>query len=352
MPKEFLMASADQLKALLKSHIEGDQSRFFSIAMQVAAHEAKLGHGKLAEELRDMIDAAKNHGQMAASASNLVPINKPRGELSGLLSVFYPKSRLSDMILHEEISEKLQRTIKEQRFFSKLHEHGLSPRRKLLLVGPPGTGKTMTASVLAGELGIPLFLVRLDSLITKFMGETAAKLRQIFDAVGSVRGIYFFDEFDAIGTQRSMANDVGEIRRVLNSFLQMIEQDQSNSVIIAATNHPEILDYALFRRFDYVIEYGLPNQAQITAMLKGRLVGFKPTRSVWKKAAEQAVGLSYADIARAADEAIKNVIIHEQKSITDVDLVHTLAERKRMSARLSDNIDSESVANNARTTTR
>lgn len=331
------MASADQLKALLKSHIEGDQGRFFSVAMQVAAHEAKLGHGKLAEELRDMVDAAKRHGQTVGSAGNLVPINKPRGELSGLLTVSYPKARLSDMILENAISEKLNRTIKEQRFFTKLHEHGLSPRRKLLLVGPPGTGKTMTAAVLAGELGIPLFLVRLDSLITKFMGETAAKLRQIFDAVGSVRGIYFFDEFDAIGAQRGQANDVGEIRRVLNSFLQMIEQDQSNSLILAATNHPEILDYALFRRFDDVIEYGLPNQEQAIALLKERLAGFKPIRPNWKQVAEQTKGLSYADIARAADEAIKDAIIHEQHHIAPADLLRTLAERKQMSAKLAGN---------------
>lgn len=346
------MASADQLKALLKSHIEGDQGRFYSVAMQVAAHEAKLGHGKLAEDLRDMIDSAKRQGQAAGSAGSLVPINKPRGELSGLLTVSYPKSCLSDMILEDAVSEKLKRTIKEQRLFSRLQEHGLSPRRKLLLVGPPGTGKTMTAAVLAGELGIPLFLVRLDSLITKFMGETASKLRQVFDAVGNVRGIYFFDEFDAIGSQRGLANDVGEIRRVLNSFLQMIDQDQSNSVIIAATNHPEILDYALFRRFDDVIEYGLPDQARIAAMLKGRLAGFRPVRSIWKKATEQAVGLSYAEIARAADEAIKNAIIHEQVSVTETDLIQTLAERKRMSARLSENKNTGKVTNNAGTTAR
>lgn len=303
--------------------------------MQVAAHEAKLGHGKLAEELRDMIDAAKRHGQVDNPTNKLVPINSPRGELAGLLAVSYPKSRLTDMILEDEVSEKLKKTIQEQRLYSKLQEHGLSPRRKLLLVGPPGTGKTMTASVLAGELGIPLFLVRLDSLITKFMGETAAKLRQVFDAVGNVRGVYFFDEFDAIGSQRGLANDVGEIRRVLNSFLQMIEQDQSNNVIVAATNHPEILDYALFRRFDDVVEYGLPDQVQIAAMLKGRLAGFKPARSVWKKATEQAVGLSYAEIARAADEAIKNAIIHEKANIIELDLIHTLTERKRMSVRLT-----------------
>lgn len=329
------MASADQLKALLKSHIEGDQGRFFSVAMQVAAHEAKLGHGKVAEELRIMIDTAKSLGQRDDSTNKLVPIGKPRGELSSLLTASYPKSLLSDMILEDAVAEKLNRTIKEQRLYSKLHEHGLSPRRKLLLVGPPGTGKTMTASVLSGELGIPLFLVRLDALITKFMGETAAKLRQVFDAIGTVRGIYFFDEFDAIGSQRGLANDVGEIRRVLNSFLQMIEQDQSNSVIVAATNHPDILDYALLRRFDDVIEYGLPNQEQIIAMLKGRLAGFKLARPAWKRVAEHTEGLSYAEISRAADDAIKNAIIHDQKSITEADLLHMLTERKLMSDRLT-----------------
>ena len=225
------MASAEQLKALLKSHINRDDRQFYSVAMQVAAHEAKVGHGKLAMELRDMIDAAKAHAVSDEQQHKLVPLARPRGELASLLSVTYPKNRLADMVLDDQATEQLQRIMKEQRMFARIREHGLSPRRKLLLVGPPGTGKTMTASALAGELGIPLFLVRLDALITKFMGETAAKLRQVFDAIAEVRGIYFFDEFDAIGSQRGLANDVGEIRRVLNSFLQMIEHDQSNSLI-------------------------------------------------------------------------------------------------------------------------
>ncbi len=220
------MASADHLKALLKSHMEGDDDRFFSVAMQVAAHEAKLGHGKLSQELRAMIDDAKSRGESRAP----VPISRPRGELATLLEDSYPKTRLGEMILGEELSAQIERVIREQRHAGLILEHGLDPRRKLLLVGPPGTGKTMTASVLAGELGLPLFQVRLDGLITKFMGETAAKLRQVFDATARTRGVYFFDEFDAIGSQRGLANDVGEIRRVLNSFLQMIEQDRSYSL--------------------------------------------------------------------------------------------------------------------------
>ena len=220
------MASADQLKALLKSHIEGDDQRFFSVAMQVAAQEAKLGHGKLAEELRFLVDDAKRR----QGSGQPTPISRPRGELANLLSVSYPKARLNDMVLDKSLEQQIQRIIREQRHATRILAHGLSPRRKLLLMGPPGTGKTLTASVLASELGIPLFQVRLDGLITKFMGETAAKLRQIFDATGQTRGIYFFDEFDAIGSQRGLTNDVGEIRRVLNSFLQMIEQDQSHSL--------------------------------------------------------------------------------------------------------------------------
>ena len=242
-----------------------------------AAHEAKVGHGKLAEDLRDMIDAAKTRA-VPNESGKLVPLARPRGELANLLGVTYPKNRLADMVLDARASEQLHRILKEQRLFARIREHGLSPRRKLLLVGPPGTGKTMTASVLAGELGVPLFLVRLDALITKFMGETAAKLRQVFDAIAEVRGVYFFDEFDAIGSQRGLANDVGEIRRVLNSFLQMIEHDQSNSLIIAATNHSEILDPALFRRFDDMIEYHLPTVSQAAEQIRSRLGGLTRKR--------------------------------------------------------------------------
>lgn len=322
------MASADQLKALLKSHIEGDEAHFFSVAMQVAAHEAKVGHGKLAEDLRAMIDAAKVRRSNDPTSRKLIPIAQPRGELAGLLEVSYPKFHLSDMILEQPVENRLKRIIKELRNFGKIREHGLQPRRKLLLVGPSGTGKTLTASVLAGELGIPLFVVCLDALITKYMGETAAKLRQIFDAVRDVRGIYFFDEFDAIGSQRGLANDVGEIRRILNSFLQMIEQDNSTSLIIAATNHPEILDYALYRRFDDVVEYGLPGNAQIIAVLKSRLTGFSKPISSWDRVARIAEGLSYADITRAAESTIKDAIIHDRDVVTEEEVRSNLEERK------------------------
>ena len=325
-----MAAKADQLKALLRSHSEGDDQRFYSVAMQVAAHEAKLGHGKLAEELRTLIDKAKS----CRTLGQPIPIGRPSGDLADLLTVSYPKSRLNDMILEESLALQIQKVLREQRCAAEILSHGLSPRRKLLLVGPPGTGKTMSAAMLAGELGYPLCQVRLDGLITKYMGETAAKLRQIFDATDHTRGVYFFDEFDAIGSQRGMANDVGEIRRVLNSFLLMIEQDSSHSLIIAATNHPGILDQALFRRFDDVLLYALPEKEQTVALLKSRLAHTIDTQVSWKHLADLAAGLSYADVSRAGDEALKHVLINKQKHVTEAEIGCMLVERKNINERL------------------
>ena len=330
------MASASQLKALLESHLEGDDERFYSVAMQVAAHEAKRGHGKLAEELRTLVDQTKaRRGLELREPSAATPINRPRGELANLLAVSYPKGRLGDMVLDDLLTAQLNRIVREQRQASRILAHGLAPRRKLLLIGPPGTGKTMTASVLAGELGLPLFQVRFDGLITKYMRETAAKLRQIFDATDRTRGVHFFDEFDAIGSQRGLANDVGEVRRILNSFLMMIEQDVSHSLIIAATNHPEILDHALFRRFDDVLHYELPDETNIASALKARLGRMSAKGVSWKRLANLALGLSYAEVARATDETLKDVLIDGREEVLEKDIRCTLEERQRITMRLS-----------------
>jgi SpoVK/Ycf46/Vps4 family AAA+-type ATPase len=236
---------------------------------------------------------------------------------------------MSDMVLEKGIEERFKKIIKEQRQIVKIRSYGLTPRKKLLLIGPPGTGKTMSASVLAGELGLPLLVVRLEGLITKFMGETAAKLRIVFNAIAESRGVYLFDEFDSIGSHRGQINEVGEIRRILNSFLQMIEQDDSDSIILAATNHPHILDYALYRRFDDVIEYSLPDKELIGRILKNRLSAFKISRLPFEKISEEAVGLSHAEISKICDDAIKDAIIYDRDMVTANDLIELVAERKK-----------------------
>lgn len=326
------MATADHIKALIRSHSEGDEERFYAIALQVAAQAARQGHTKMAKELRDLVDRAKAHGEPPAQGQKTkpVPIVQPRGELAGLLTASFPTIRLADMALDQSVRSRLERILLEQRQREKLRAHGMSPIQKLLLVGPPGTGKTMTASALASELGIPLFTIRLDGLITRYLGETAAKLRLIFDAIQQTRAVYFFDEFDALGSERATKNEVGEIRRVLNSFLQFLEQDDSDSLVAGATNHPQILDKALFRRFDAVIEYGLPSADISEQVMRARLALLDTSKVDWSAAAEAAEGLSHSEVTRACEQAAKNAILQQHTRIDTGELVEALRERRAM----------------------
>lgn len=321
------MSTADQLKALVQSYKDGDDAHFYAVALQLAALEARRGHHKMAEEIRKIVESAKS---TPSNTPKAVALHQPKGDLGALLLASYPAQRMADLVADADLQRQLERVIREQRHIGQITAHGLSPRRKLLLVGPPGTGKTLTASVLAGELGIPLFLIRLDVLITKFMGETAARLRQVFDAIGATRGVYFFDEFDAIGSQRGTPNDVGEARRILNSFLQMLEHDHSQSLILAATNHPDILDSALLRRFDDVLQYRLPDVKQAQALMRNRLAGHLPRRVAWKALAEQAAKLSFAEIAKAAEDALKEALMHGSSQVDPKQLTAMLQERRAM----------------------
>lgn len=332
------MATAEQVKALLKSYSEEDGEHFLTVATQIAAHTARSGKGKLARQIRDLVDEIKQK-QAAGKIGGALPMARPTGALAGLLVVTYPKTRLSEMVLRNATRHSLTRVLREYRQQDKLRAHGLSARRKLLLVGPPGCGKTMTASALAGELKLPLFSVQLHGLITKFMGETSAKLHMIFEALAETRGVYLFDEFDAIGTDRGTRNDVGEIRRVLNSFLQFLEQDDSDSLILAATNFVEMLDDALFRRFDDVIQYELPMPEQIDELVRNRLRAFLVSRPGWKAIRNAASGQSHAEIARACDDAVKDCILGEAKRVTTQLLVAALKERRR-SDRAKSNLQS------------
>ncbi|HMI86526.1 MAG TPA: ATP-binding protein [Polyangiaceae bacterium] len=323
------MATAEQLKALLESYVEGDDDRFFAVMIQLAAHAARQGHGKLAQDLRSFVDKAKlDAGEIVGRGErNPVPVAQPRGELAALLAASYPKARLGDLVLASEIRTHLERIVLEQRQRVKLAARALRPRRKILLVGPPGTGKTYSARALAGELHLPLFAVLLDGVITKYMGETAAKLRLVFEAAARNRGVYLFDEFDALGGERGNPNDVGEARRALNSFLQFLEQDDSESILLAATNHVRLLDNALFRRFDDIIEFALPNIDLAIAVMKAKLAAIGVTRVDWRSMGQAAKGLSYAEIAKACDDAAKDAVLHDRTEVAAKMLLTALARR-------------------------
>ena len=325
------MAAAEQIKSLIKSFGDGDETRFFATAMQIAAIEARKGHTIFAQELKSLIEKAKKgRSETLIDNSKTISISKPKRELNELIEVFQPKIKLKNMVLDKEVKKSLERVIEEQKKVNLLRQHGLMPKRKLLLTGLPGCGKTMTAQALAGELGLSVFIIRLDGLISKYMGESIAKLRMIFDAMENHRAVYLFDEFDSIGSQRDQGQDVGEIKRVLNSFLINIEKDESNSIIIAATNLPESLDKALFRRFDDLIKYPLPTAIDIKQVLKRNLSDYTlSARTSLDKIAKQFVGLSYSDIVRACEDAIKEMIITGKEKIPVSSLLSSLEKRKQ-----------------------
>lgn len=317
------LATAEQIKSLIRSHLADDGESFYTVALQVAAHEAHQGHGELAHEIRDIIDRSQREKKQRAQLSP---------EIRGLLLAedhVMPKSAL---IIPANLQGRIERIIHEYRQRDKLNAYALFPRRKIMLIGPPGTGKTLTARVLAHELRLPLYMVQVDKLVTKFMGETSAKLRQIFDLAQQKTGVYLFDEFDAIGGERSLENDVGEMRRVLSSFLQFIEQDESNSLIVAATNSPKLLDKALFRRFDDVLYFALPSTGDRRRLIEKVLSSFRPTTISWRSILALSDGLSHAEIDQACRDSVKQAILNDSPVVTAPLLRQMLRERQSTKA--------------------
>ncbi len=322
------MASAQQLIGLVKSHAEGDADRFYDLAMQLSAAEEQRGHTRLAEQLRQWAEAGQKTPE--SRRPQITPIAAPRGDLAEFLAASYPTERLNDVILPSKIGDELAHIVVETRMREKLEEKGLKPRRRILLSGPPGTGKTLSASALAGELQHPLFSVMLHGLITKFMGETAQRLKMIFDAVKTTRGVYLFDEIDALAASRGSENDVGEARRVLNSFLQFLDEDTGPSMVIATTNLPGILDRAVLRRFDLVLPYEMPDGEAIRQALERRLTGFSIRKMSWKRVTDCALGLSTADVVAAAEDAARRAVLTDTNTIATQNLIYALERRRSL----------------------
>lgn len=314
---------------MLRSRAEGDEDAFFSIALQVAASEARQGRRDTAQEMRAEIDKARARNSRGASVP--IAFASPRGSLEGLLEMREARYKFKDVVLNDRLLARFADILRQQRKRDWLHEHGKTPNRRILFVGPPGSGKTMSAEALAGELHLPLFVIRLEGLITRYMGETAAKLRLIFDETAKRRGVFLFDEFDAVGGQRTATNDVAEMRRVLNSFLQFMEEGNStDSVIICSTNHPSLLDRALLRRYDQVLEFDAPSSEQIKQLISANIGPMKVVRPAWQQIIHAAEGLSQSEIVRATDDAVKTAILDERKQLSTENIVDRLQERHAM----------------------
>ncbi len=312
------MATADQILSLIRNHLNNDDTQFRKVALQISAVEARSGHAIVARTIQELLNQKKT----SLGTVRLVSKNK---DIDDLLLQVDTYDDMTSLVLGQELKEKLDRVIKEYLKKETLSKYGLANRRKLLLYGASGTGKTMTASALAKEFNLPFFVVRTEKVVTKFMGETGQKLGRIFDFINEVPAVYLFDEFDAIGSQRGMDNEVGEQRRILNTFLQLLERDDSDSFIIAATNSIESIDKAMFRRFDDVIEYKLPDREQRLALLREYLytakdLDFSSTEPLFD-------GMSHAEIKMVCSDIFKESLLNDRK--IDLPLVQTIVNMRQ-----------------------
>lgn len=312
------MIKTDQIVSLIRSHMNNDDAQFRKIALQISASEARAGHSAAAASIHEAATCPVRLDTFKLKAIN--------ADMADLLLMAEKRYLLKDLVVADSIKQKIDRVLKEYLEQDKLHKFNLENRRKLLLYGASGTGKTMTAEILAQELNLPFIIVRTEKVVTKFMGETGLKLGKIFDTIASMPAVYLFDEFDAIGSQRGMDNEVGEQRRILNTFLQLLERDSSSSIIIAATNNIEALDNALFRRFDDAIEYKLPERDEIISILKEALCMSNDVNIY--SLCDSFSGMSHAEIKIVCADALKENILND-KAITN-DMVKELIDQRKM----------------------
>lgn len=314
---------SDILKLLLQSHVDGDETSFRRAALQLAAAESSAGHVHVAEEIRAIV------GRMSPVATRrqaVVDIAQPRGELADILEGGHRDEKLADIILRDDVRALFQRLIVENRSRQRLERFGVGPRRRVLFEGPPGCGKTLAAAVLAGELGLPLMTVRLDALFSRFLGATASHLRTVFAEMPRRPGVYLFDEVDSLVKARGDSHDVGEVNRVVTAFLQLLDADQSASILVAATNHIGLLDRAVFRRFDVIVPFQPPGLDEIRELLLFRLRYHGLSDADAVALTPVAAGWSFADLARACDDALRTMALDDRDRIAPADVAGALAE--------------------------
>ncbi|MBK8186645.1 MAG: ATP-binding protein [Cellvibrio sp.] len=315
------MANGKVLRQLIKAGASGDSEAFRRASEAVIQDERQKQHHLLANDLEQMLygEYLKPVKQRGRSVLPIPPVDKERG--LPLLDIRQAQRPLEEMVLSESSNTAIEELLEEHRRADVLRSFGMKPSGRVIFHGPPGCGKTLAAEVIAFELDLPLAIVRLDALVSSFLGETAANLRKVFDFIAEYPMVALFDEFDAIGKERSDSGEHGELRRVVNAVLQMMDAYQGKSLILAATNHEQILDSAIWRRFDETIDFPLPNRDQIKQILSLKLRGVRRQFELDEKPLLDLFGnRSGADIERIVRRAVKRMILRSQEFLTVKDL--------------------------------
>jgi len=331
------MAKGSYLKKLFQSFNEGDMEEFRSIASSIIDDERKKNHYQLADELQRIINSTSLK-QLRKAESNfnnnlLHLLPKDKDSNFNLVDVKMSKILLNDLILDDFVNTLLKDFIREYEGAEILESFGLKPRNRYLFCGPPGCGKTVTAEAIAGELDLPILYTRFDSIVSSYLGETASNLRKIFDFIEKGTWILFFDEFDAISKQRDSVDEHGELKRVVNTFLQLLDNYKGDSIIIAATNHQNLLDQAVWRRFDEVIMFDKPNEDQIAELLNKNLKRYPCSEISFGELSKELVGYAHADIERISLNTIRTAIIENDTHIDNDKIrkqMNTYRERSKI----------------------
>ncbi len=316
------MANGKLLRRLIRSGADGDLDAFRHVAKKVIADERQKQHHFLADDLESILYGrpARPRSPALRRLADAVPHDHERG--IPLLAVQEPARGLEDVVLSPTNLSLVKRIARENHREDVLKAHGLRPSDRILLCGPPGCGKTLTAEVIASELARPFVVVRTDSVVSSFLGETAANLRRVFDFVSAQPTVALFDEFDALGKERDDATEHGELRRVVNAVLQMFDAYDGRSVIIAATNHERMLDSAIWRRFEEVLVLAPPTRAQLRRLMKMKLRGVRREFGI-EAIVESDIfgGASHADVERVLRRAMKQMVLRGNGSRLTADQV-------------------------------
>ncbi len=323
------MARSDLMKRLLRSYADGDDRAFRSTAGAIIEDERRKRHDLLADELEAILDEP-GPVRRPLQVSSLRPLPKGRDDLD-LLDILQPRVSLAEVVLDEATSDLVFGLLEEFQQRTALHAHGLEPRSTLIFVGPPGCGKSMTAEALAGELGLGLARVRLAAVVSSFLGETARNLEQIFAFLKAGSWVLLFDEFDMLARERGDRIDHGEVRRIVSALLQLVEDTRADSLVIATTNHPQLLDTALWRRFDEVVDFRAPRPGERRRLLELKLGRTSPDVDM-QEIANRLEGFSHAEVEHVCEDASRFMVRKLDRTVGLAHLEYGIArqeERRR-----------------------